>query len=86
MGLATDAVFCIFICMCTVARIFIDGHSLHIKRAVPIGLVRLLRKFKQRTNVPYLYHYKKTLTILCTKKLMRTVLHLRALPYFHPWS
>ena len=29
----------------TVARIFIDGRTLHIKR--------LVSKFKQRTNVPY---------------------------------
>ena len=35
----------------TVARIFIDGRTLHIKR--------LLGKFKQRANVPYPYHCKK---------------------------
>ena len=48
--------------MCTVARIFIDGRGLHIKRTIPIGTVRLVRpvpKFKQRTNVPYPYYYKK---------------------------
>ena len=35
----------------TVAQIFINCRKLHIKR--------LIGKFKQRTNVPYLYHYKK---------------------------
>ena len=56
MGLATGAISCIFNCMCTVARIFIDGRRLHIKRTVAIGTVRLIRlvsKFGKRTNVPY---------------------------------
>ena len=30
-----------------------------MKRTVPIGTVRLVRKFKQRTNALYPYHYKK---------------------------
>ena len=34
----------------TVAQIFIDGRTLHIKR--------LVVKFKQRINVPYSHHYK----------------------------
>ena len=29
--------------MCTVARIFIDGRRLQIKRTVPIGTLRLVR-------------------------------------------
>ena len=35
-----------------VAQIFIDGRALHIKR--------LVGKPKQRTYVPYEYHYKKS--------------------------
>ena len=55
-------------CMCRVARIFIDSGRLHIKRTVPKGtvrLVRLVRKFKQRTNVPYPYHSKKHVPYKC---------------------
>ena len=36
---------------CTVALIFFDERTLHIKR--------LIGKFKQQTNVPYPYHHKK---------------------------
>ena len=59
--LPTGAIACIFNCVCTVTRIFIDGHRLRIKRA-PIGTVRLVRKFKQRTNVAYPYYYKKSVS------------------------
>ena len=64
--------------MCTVARIFINGRTLHIKR--------LFGKFKQRTNMPFPYHYKKayrTRTIrkkayrTSQQKLRRTVPYLR---------
>ena len=43
----------------TVAQIFIDGRTWHIKR--------LVGKFKQRTNVPYPYHYKKGLPYFLAK-------------------
>ena len=56
--------------MCTpsiVARIFIDGRTLHIKR--------LVGKFKQRTNVPYPYYYKKGVPYFLAKfELCRTAI------------
>ena len=58
-GPAAGVISRIFNCMCTVAQIFIDCRSLRIKRAVLVGAVRLVRKFKQRINVPYPYHYNK---------------------------
>ena len=40
----------------TVARMFIDGHTLHIKR--------LVGNLKQRTNALYPHHCKKGLSYL----------------------
>ena len=72
-----------------VSAYFIDGRSLRIKRTVSISTVRLLRlvcKFKQRTNLPYPYHYKKRLphqlTVLISKNC--GVPYRTYVPHCHP--
>ena len=44
---------------------------------LPIGTLRLVRKFKQRTNVPFPYHYKKPIPYFLAKIEAYTVPYLR---------
>ena len=70
---------------------FHDSGRLHIKRTVPKGtvrLVRLVRKFKQHTNVHTRTIPKnmyRTSVKYFLEKLWRTVPRLRSVPHSHPW-
>ena len=62
----------------TIAQIFFDVRMLHIKR--------LVGTFKQRTNVPYPYHYKKGVPYQRSVPvpLQKSVPYQRTVPCCHP--